>query len=275
MPDLRDQVKKLDHRTDSILSSFDSRFSSVLAKAQTRTTLKLRGLLAIEDDGTVRPTARNIRALRTLPDIFRTSLSNEGYDSMVASYLGSFNGGLPILDEILTQISDDYEVAAPEFGKQDEEYFAEVKKGTAINLESSVDFAAQAARAATTFAVGGTPFDELAVELAERLQLSLGQGQSIAATGIATFYRTVSARGYDQIEDSLGKHGKDLEYSYYGPLDKLNRPFCFKLEGQARTGKTWKRTQIDNMDNEQLPDVFTTCGGYRCRHQWLPVLKGG
>lgn len=272
MPDLLDDARRLDHRTDSILSSFDSRFSSVLARAQTRTTLRLRGALTIEEDGTVRPTARNIRALRQLPKIFRSNLSAEGYDSLVSGFLKSFNGGLPIMDEILEKVSDAYEVETPEFTKQDKEFFEEVKAGTSLNLEANVDFVAQGARASTMFAVGGTPFAELAVELAERLHLALGQANTIAATGISTFYRVVAARGYNQIEDQLSKHDKQLEYTYHGPGDKLTRPFCMRLVEQARGGKTWSKVQIDGMDNDQLPDVFTTCGGYNCRHQWLVAL---
>lgn len=274
MPDILDDLRRLDHRTDSILSSFDAHFSSVLARAQTRTTLRLRGALTIEDDGTVKPTARNLRALRDLPKIFRSNLSAEGYDSLVAGFLKSFNGGLPIMDEILTQVSDAYEVEEPEFTKQDKEFFEELKGNTALSLEANVDLVAQGARASTMFAVGGTPFADLAVELTERLHLALGQANTIAATGISTFYRVVGARGYNQIEDQLAKNGKQLEYTYHGPLDKLTRPFCNRLEGQARNGRTWTKTQIDAMDNEQLPDVFTTCGGYNCRHQWVVALEG-
>lgn len=273
MASITDETRRLDQRTDSILSSFDSRFSSVLAKAQTRTTLRLRGALTIEEDGTVKPTGRNLRALRDLPKIFRSNLSAEGYDSLVASFLKSFNGGLPIMDEILSKVSDAYEVEAPEFTKQDQEFFSEMKGGTALNLEANIDLVAQGARQSTMFAVGGTPFADLAVELAERLHIALGQANTIASTGISTFYRVVAARGYNQIEDQLTKTNRQLEYTYHGPLDKLTRPFCNRLEAQARSGRTWNKAQIDAMDNEQIPDVFTTCGGYNCRHQWVVALE--
>lgn len=271
--DLEQQYENLDRRTDSILSSFDSHFSSVLARAQTRTSVQLRNTLAVEADGTVRPTAANVRVLRRLPDMFRRSLSSEGYDRLINSFIGSFNGGLPTMEAILATIAEGYDVAAPEFTAQDQAFFQELKSGVALNFEASVDLVSQGARMATTFSVAGSPFEDLAVQLAGRLHLALGQAQNIAATGISTFYRTVAAQGYKQIDDDLEPHGKQLEYSYYGPLDKLNRPFCRRLEALARSGKTWNREEINKMNNEQLPDCFTTAGGYRCRHQWIVAME--
>ena len=55
--------------------------------------------------------------------------------------------------------------------------------------------------------------------------------------------------------------------------DKLIRPFCKRLMAQAARGRTWSRQQIDRMDNGQMPDVFSTCGGFNCRHQWAVALE--
>jgi hypothetical protein len=228
----------------------------------------MRRLLTVEDDGTIKPTVQNIRALRQLPSLFRKALTTEGYDKMVASFLASFNGGLPRMEKILGKIAKAYDVAAPEFGKQDYLFFAELKKNTAVNLEAMIDLVAQNARQMTMFSVGGTSYDDLAVQLAARLHLALGQADSVAATGISTFYRTIAAQGYEEIE----AHGKVLRYSYHGPLDVLNRPFCRKLEAEAKAGKTWTREEIDRMNNGQGLPVFTTGGGYRCRHQFIVAL---
>src|ERR1700677_4472280 len=136
MADLTDDYGAIDSRTDSIISSFDAQFSSVLARAQIRTSLQMRRLLTVEDDGTIKPTVQNIRALRQLPNVFRKALTSEGYDTMVSSFLVSFNGGLPRMEKILGKIAKAYDVAAPEFGKQDYLFFAELKKNTALNLEA-------------------------------------------------------------------------------------------------------------------------------------------
>lgn len=267
-----EDVRKLDARTDSILSAFETRLAALLAKAQTRTTLRLRQALTIEVDGTVKPTARNLRALQSLPEIFRTALSAEGYDAAVNRFVGSFNGGLPAMEQILAKVAKVYATRQPLFESADQDYFNELKKGVAISLESSLDYVARQARQVGLFAVGGTPYEALAVAVADRLHVALAQAETIAATGISSFYRTVAARGYEQIEESLAESKQHLVYTYYGPGDKLTRPFCEDLVLRSRAKETWTRGQIAEMDNQQLPDVFTTGGGYNCRHQWLVDL---
>lgn len=269
---LREQVRRLDRRTDSILSTFDEKFAKILNKAQTRTTLKMQKALSVEEDGTLRSTAKNLRALRGLPKVFRDSLSAEGYDGLVSGFMASFDGGLPIMDEILTTVSDEYDVKHEDFTKEDEAYFDELKSTTALNFESALDVVAMHARQATTTILGGSSFTDLAIELSDRLHIALGQASTIAATGISTFYRTVADRGFQAIDDSLDKVGKQLEYDYDGPGDKLTRPFCMRLLNQSRSGKTWNRAEIARMDNGQLPNVFQTCGGFNCRHQWIVAL---
>lgn len=272
MATLKDDVDKLDARTDSLLSNFDREAGVILSRAQVRTLNLLRSRLVLEPDGTVKQTAQNVQIMRTLPALFRQAMRTEGYEDLLVGFVSSFNGGLPTLDQILEKITSNYSIRPVQFTGEDIKYFDAVKQGTLINLDAVIDQTANNARRATMFSVGGTPFDELSVTLAEKLNIALSDASALAATGISTFYRTVAKIGYDQIEDSLGP-SKQLEYTYYGPLDKLNRPFCLKHEKQARAGTTWTREQIDRMDNGQLPDVFTTCGGFRCRHQWLVALR--
>ena len=65
--------------------------------------------------------------------------------------------------------------------------------------------------------------------------------------------------------------GRDHEtFLYSGPIDGRMRPFCLE-----RIGRVFSRRAIDAMDNGQLPNVYLTCGGHRCRHTWLPVPHGG
>jgi hypothetical protein len=272
MPALQ-KSKRLDQRTDAILNSFDKQLASVLAKAQARTAVALRSKLTIEDDGTLRSTAKNLRAIQSLPQIFRQAMASSGYDNTVAGFLKSFDGGVPIFEEVLREVTDNYQINPVDYTAEDAAYFKELKRSTAFQLEDVLSRAANQAKREAIFSVAGTPFDDLTVELAERLHTTLGEASTIAATGISTFYRTVAESGYDQIEEIIGKKGLQLEYTYYGPQDKLTRPFCTRLMTQAQSGRTWTRAEIDKMDNEQLPDVFTTCGGFNCRHQWVVALE--
>lgn len=73
----------------------------------------------------------------------------------------------------------------------------------------------------------------------------------------------------------VGKKAKDLGFElfqYLGPLDKVTRTFCEDtLKDKDHPGAIYTMDEISDMDNGQLPDVYTTCGGYNCRHQWRPV----
>lgn len=57
-------------------------------------------------------------------------------------------------------------------------------------------------------------------------------------------------------------------FQYTGPKDAVTRDFC-----SARVNKIFSRGEINAMDNGQTPGVFTTGGGYRCRHTWRPVRR--
>jgi hypothetical protein len=275
MDPIQHKVAMLDHRTDSVLSSFDSGFSAVSSQARLRTLLKLRSSLDLEPGGAIKQTAANVRIIRSLPTIFRQALSSSGYDGLMAQFLSSFDGGLTTFEQILDDITDGYKIKPVVFTKQDRSYFEAVKEATSINIEDVVDSAANSARRNVMFTVGGQPFDQTAVEVAERLSVSLGEANTLAATGISTFYRTIADNGYKTIEDALAPN-RTLEYVYYGPPsgDPLIRPFCKRLMAQAADGKTWTRAQIDGMDNGQLPDCFRTGGGFNCRHQWVVALEG-
>ena len=46
----------------------------------------------------------------------------------------------------------------------------------------------------------------------------------------------------------------------------MTRPFCERL---LKSDRTYTREEIDRMNNGQIPNVFVTCGGFSCRHQWV------
>lgn len=272
--DLRTRVDQLDHRTDAVLNSFDTKFSSILSKTQVHTSLKLRAKLDLTPAGDVKATAANLRVIKALPSIFKQTLSSEGYDDLLTHFSNEFNGGLPTLDGILSDITNNYQIKPVTFTDADLSYFDQIKQGAVINLDDAVNQAANAARSNTLFSVGGRPFDKVAVSIAERLHVALGEANTMAATGISSFYRTIANRGFEKIEESLGGK-RSLEYTYVGPpaSDRFIRPFCQRLMTMASGGRTWNRGQIDKMNNGQLLDVFVTGGGYNCRHQWIVALE--
>lgn len=81
-------------------------------------------------------------------------------------------------------------------------------------------------------------------------------------TATITFSRTLNA-----VKDiSLGFK----KYLYTGPLDDVTRAFCEEVLTE-RNPPIYTIEEIGDMDNGQIGDVWTTCGGYNCRHIWVPV----
>lgn len=268
-------VDRLDKRVDSLLLSFEKDFAGVLSKAQTRTILALRNRLTLTEQGKIAGTAANFRVISALPQIFAQALDAAGYQELKRGFLAGFDGGLPVMNEVINSLVKDKEIKPVIFSKEDEAYFDQVKLRTAATIDDVVGQAADSAKRGVLFLLGGRPFDLAAVEIAERLHVALSEASTLAATGISTFYRTIADRGYRIIEDELEKIGRSIEYEYYGPpaADPLIRPFCQHLMTRVAKGKTWTREEIDEMDNNQLPDVFLTGGGYNCRHQWIVAAE--
>jgi hypothetical protein len=82
-------------------------------------------------------------------------------------------------------------------------------------------------------------------------------GDTLVQTSIDTFYRETNA--------IRATAAGVKEFRYLGPGPE--RPFCNKI-----IGRTFTIDEISKLDNGQVGDVFTSCGGYNCRHYWSPVL---
>ncbi len=107
--------------------------------------------------------------------------------------------------------------------------------------------------------MSGQPVTKATKAIAQQLDTKFAPyAKTYAETSLAIYDRLVTADTYPTEADS--------EYMYAGPLDDLCRDFCRDL-----VGKVFTYSEIEAMDNGQLPDVFITGGGYNCRHQWLPM----
>jgi hypothetical protein len=114
-----------------------------------------------------------------------------------------------------------------------------------------------------TFAAGlfsQRPLRDLLDDLSTAIDVELYEARTLYDTTVNVFAR--------QVEALKSKGDPDEVYAYLGPADRKLRPFC-----HARVGKVFTRREIDAMDNEQLPNVFLTGGGYNCRHSWIALSK--
>lgn len=254
---------------DSIVKvGFTDQYERILGAATKDVQKQLTERLKITD-GKVANTISNHKTLATVDDMFKEALDANGFGDLLQSYTDKFDGQFESFNSVLAHVSGELKYPLPPVT------FTKGKIAT-INLQKVkaqellrgvTELAAMRAKAQALQSVGALTPRELAASVSETLGTSLAQAETIADTSISTFYRTITDKGYQQIEADLP--GFKIRYKYLGPLDRITRPFCTKLEVASRAGRSWTRDQINRMNNGQKMPVFTTCGGFNCRHQWI------
>ena len=82
-----------------------------------------------------------------------------------------------------------------------------------------------------------------------------------AVTGAAMYDRTIKMQQFTHADIEL--------YFYDGPIDSKNRDECIATLGDAKQYSGWT---LNDIMGSQTP--FIACGGYNCRHEWLPMVPG-
>lgn len=267
----RDIAKRTDAGITSAVSAFRSNLEEMISRATVRTLAVLQRELDLDERGRVVVSATNQTLLRRIDKIFMQQLDGLGFQALLKGFVTSFPGQLPVFTETLEFINANLKTRLPDvtFKTSLGRVLAAQQTSATGILRRVVEAAAETATQKALFSVGGYNFEALSEILATQFRKSIGQAETLAATAMAMYYRTLAANGYGQIE----KVKEEVRYVYLGPLDRLTRPFCRRM--LRRTRKTpLTHAQIDKLDNGQLPNVFVTAGGYNCRHQWAVAEVG-
>jgi len=256
---------------DNLVAFFETQVAHMVEQARRETVHAVVDKLAMTD-GVIDRTARNVHVLQTIERTFQRAMADAGYLALVSSYVKSFKGQFQffrnVLEELGAQLGREITVA---FGARDKASFLRQMGVYKDMLHEAVAIQARAAQQQALFSVGALRVSYLTVMIAKQLDMTAARASSLADTSLSTFYRTIADHGYQQIEAKLSKD-IGLLYKYGGPSDKLTRPKCREwLLATRETGFT--RKQINALSNGQLANVFVTCGGYRCRHQWVPQFS--
>lgn len=264
MADLADIQRQHDRYIDSLIANFQRELDSIVAGAMARTQARLQGVLGVTN-GRVDRTAGNSRALRALDRIIREELDRGGFQYLLDELVVQFPGQLPYFKEVLDTLSASMDTPLPpvDFGPRDLQVLGAQAAVARDGLEAVMEGLAARVKNRVMLSVGGSSFSELVTTLAESMTRGLPEVVGLAETATSTYYRVIADRGYQVIEaESPGR----LKYKFYGPYDSLTRPFCKRL---LSSGKSYTRVEIDHMSNGQIPNVFISGGGWRCRHQWV------
>jgi len=263
--DPQDILAEHDKFLDSLISVFEDKLKPVLSKAQKATLKALEKKLSFASDGTIEKTPANQRVLRSVARIFQRQITRAGYDKVVTAFTDQFADHLPKFQKVLNDISDTLATPLPEvkFTGADIDLFASQALGAKDMLLDVVDATAAAAKRQALFNVGGMKFSDLVDTLASQFDKTLSQAKLIADTSVSALYRTIADQSYKQIEKGLPEGA--VFYQYLGPDDQLTRPFCEDL--LARTAdKPMTREEINDLDNGSGLPVWTSGGGWNCRH---------
>ena len=254
---------------DSLLESFERELAAIVNAAALRTQARLDKAIQLSD-GKVARTLGNTRTLRRLDAIFLEEMDRAGYQHLLDELVSQFPGQLPYFQQTLETLSAAMKEPLPvvEFGPRDIHAFAAQAELSKDGIAAAMESIAARAKNRVMLSIGGSTLSDLTAAFAGAVSRPMPEVVGLAETATATYYRVIADRGYQILDQQTP--GK-MKYSYEGPLDKLTRPFCSKL---LRTHRVFTRAQIDQMDNGQIPNVWISCGGWRCRHQWV-LSTGG
>jgi hypothetical protein len=257
---------------DSLIDGFEERLDPLIDAARLRTLKALEKKLTIKD-GAIEFTPANQRVLRSIARLFKTEMNRStkqtpgGFKGLADAFSSQFADHLPKFEDVLNRISQSLKgpkLPPVKFTAADVDLFASQAIGAKEMLLDVLNQTASAGKRQALFGVGGLKFSDLADELAKQFGRTKSSALSIADTSVSMFYRTIASQSYKKIEET--REPGTVRYEYAGPEDQLERPFCADLSHKAGQ---YTRAQIDAMDNGQGLPVFTACGGYNCRHQWI------
>jgi len=143
------------------------------------------------------------------------------------------------------------------------------------------------------FNVYETLSNQTVEKIAQGVYDAISSGQSFAMLSktimaAITGYKDIAGRPLSQYagtfaHDSLMKYYRNVHltnadaagldhYMYYGDVIRDSRPFC-----AARAGRTFTKEQVDSWNGMtwqgKSGNVWSCCGGYRCRHHLVAVKK--
>lgn len=214
-------------------------------------------------NGVIQRSPANVRTARSIPKRFNALMSRSGFDAAVGKFLLTMTDQTDVFSEILAQ---SLHMKMPEFTAQQVAYLQELKEQAVLGLLNEAEDVGRRLMAGVLNFMG-QPTGDLSESLGDLGAALPARVRTVAETAVTTYFRTIADLGYEIVR----KQHPDLKlrFTYAGPRDERNRPFCARLKAQVAEGQTWTREEINNMDNGQIGNVFITCGGYGCRHQWL------
>lgn len=270
------QNRLIDDAVGELRSDLTAMIGRVLPDVQSW----LAGRLMVGGQDAVPPGPKSAATLRLLMRQINTGMKRAKLDARLEAWSDTFARQMPLFDEVLGLMG----LPAMKWRDADIKWLANSKLSAEDQVRGVIESAAREVQTRALMQVSGLKLSELYRVMNERMQMAPATAASVADTSATIFLRSVHERGYTAIE----RDGDPLRFRFVGPHDKLERPFC---DAVAHTGKgidrqqgkrrifappaaadgSYTREEIARMDNGQIPNAMLSGGGYRCRHQWIPL----
>jgi hypothetical protein len=238
--------------------------SDVAKKAVSAVIVYLLARL-VTRDGKILATADNAKLLSQVADLLNKAMVEAGLDSALADFSSQFDLQVGAYQTLLQTLR----MPVAELPASSERFLSEHRVAITLSFLGLAHTFASDMRDRALLAINQTT-NSLTSELLNHVDRISAAFEREASSSLFEHYRLAG----DILTTILATTTrKPVLFVYDGPsaADPKIRPFCAALMSQAERGKVWTRAEINELDNGMLPNVFVTCGGFNCRHQWRPT----
>jgi hypothetical protein len=266
-PSLKQINKDRSQFIDATTTVYRERLDRIVSRTQATVSAQLANRLQVGVDGNILPNQSNREVIRSIDRLFSKEMERRGFDDLNRWFSNQFPKQLPYFQDTLDAISETLVNPLPEveLRPSDARALAHLQITATDQLDAVAEIAGAAARKKALLQIGGSGLSDLTDAIVETFEATIPEARTLAETSMSTYFRTITDRGFQFIEN---KTGKTALYEYQGPDDKRTREFCQNL---LESKKQYTRAEIDAMSNGQLPNTFRTGGGFNCRHAFVMV----
>jgi len=259
-------------RAEEIADGLEDAFQKALVRAQGRAAERIATILQEAPDFKALAQKERIRWWIDHQRAVEEALSTSGYSNAVTGYVNSLPKFVEIVEATMSAQGESF-IAFP--------------KATLDFLKARqvTQFRALGAKANTALSdllysqvFGGASKNAMLPALKSQITGTYpwGERQGLYEWHAGTYARTNHFKFVAELDAAQAEaHGITENFLYVGQVDEKNRPFCRRL--LAKAAPIYSRKEIAEMDNgfrvthPEVSDVFTSRGGFNCRHRWLGV----
>lgn len=270
MPTLKEIISEKLNALETAPAGFESSVYKTQKKIFEQ-TLKLLDELSLNADGTIKLTNGNLALIEKIGDNLKKTIDGSGYLKDVAAFVKQFDKQKTLNTSFFKKAFGDFDNKAvyDTVYSQAKTYAIDLLSDNAVmqNVATFKEILNNAISSSDTF-----------TNLIKNIQGNImGNSQ-----GEGTLYRyakqnagdlfAIADRQYTQV---IANDFKLVFYEYAGALIDDSRKFCIdrhrkiyhKKEIEEMASLTWQ----GKMKNTTEKTIFVVCGGYNCKHSWIPV----